>query len=100
MESHMEHVGSHRAESADHDDGEPVGPGQVASHLELKHHGDEETGETQQHGEHRGHGVDQEIRGGLAHRGGQSLDHPEEHGDLRYAKGSPPGQYGQGAGLR
>ena len=82
-ESNVHHVGPHRAEHRHHGDRQPVERRHVAAHQQLQRHRHRQADGSENDGDYRIDLEDQEVRGGLAHRGGQELDHPEQQGDFR-----------------
>ena len=54
MKHDMKHVGDHRAEDSDHHDGQPVDPGDVATHDKLQ---DQRGGEADAAEKHRDDGI-------------------------------------------
>ena len=87
-EADVQDVGGHRAEHAHADHGEPVGPGDIATHPELQRERGNEPDEPEHDGDLGIHRVDQIVRGRFAHRGREGLDRPEVRRDFRDPKGA------------
>lgn len=93
-EDDMHHIGGHRAEDADHDHRAPIRPGVVAAEAQLHGQGSDEGEETQHDRDLWVDAGHQEVGGGFAHGGGQSLDDPEHCGDLGNPQRADAGQCG------
>ncbi len=98
-ETDVEDVSRHRAEHADHDDGEPVCPGDVPVPGVLEHEGEYEGDEPQADGQLGVQPVHRVVGRGLAHGRRQGLHHPEVGRDLRHAQGTALGEPGMEATL-
>ena len=90
-------VGGERADHADQHDGQPVDLRNVAPGPELPVQGGDQAGAHDQRrpGQPEAEMVVEEVGGGLADRGGQDLDDPEEDrdlGDLVQHRPGPPGR--------
>lgn len=81
-EADVQDVGCHGAEHADHDDGGPVGPGDVPAESELHGEGDRQGEAAESDRRNRTEQAGQEVGRRLAHAGGQHLDDPEVDGHL------------------
>ena len=82
VEAHVQHVGCHRAEDADHDHGEPIGPRRVPAHRELHEQRNDQTDEADADRDDGIDEVDEEVRRRLAERGRPALQDPEVDRDL------------------